>query len=149
VKASQNENDVMLPSGREENGAMSMKKLLICVALPVFSLGASIKVDGDFAQASDGGPKGADKNGLSGMASGHPSGEAARGEELYQASCIVCHGPRASGGIGPRLANNPILSNDQAFWKIVYEGRHVMPPLKGAVTEQQMADIQAWLKTLR
>ena len=77
------------------------------------------------------------------------SGDSERGEELYQSSCVVCHGPRASGGIGPSLANNPVLSNDQAFWKVVYEGRHVMPPLKGAVTEQQMADIRAWLRTLR
>ncbi len=73
----------------------------------------------------------------------------ARGEELYRASCIVCHGPQASGGIGPRLVGNPILSNDQAFWKIVYEGRHMTPPLRGAVTEQQMADIRAWLQTLQ
>jgi mono/diheme cytochrome c family protein len=77
------------------------------------------------------------------------SGDSSRGEELYHASCIVCHGPRASGAIGPKLVNNPVLSNDQAFWKVVYEGRHVMPPLKGAVTEQQMADIRAWLQTLR
>jgi cytochrome c553 len=46
------------------------------------------------------------------------------------------------------LAGNPVLSNEQAFWKIVSEGRHVMPHLKDALTEQQMADIQAWLKTL-
>ncbi len=77
------------------------------------------------------------------------AGDPTRGEELYKASCVVCHGPRATGGIGPRLAGNPILSNEQAFWKIVHEGRHVMPPLKDAVNEQQMADIQAWLKTLR
>ncbi len=77
------------------------------------------------------------------------SGDSNRGEELYKASCVVCHGPRAAGGIGPRLASNPILSNDQAFWKIVYEGKHVMPPLKRAITEQQMADIRAWLQTLR
>ncbi len=77
------------------------------------------------------------------------SDDSQKGEKLYRASCIVCHGPGASGGIGPRLVNNPILSNDRAFWKIVYEGRHVMPPLKGAVTEQQMADIRAWLQTLR
>jgi mono/diheme cytochrome c family protein len=75
-------------------------------------------------------------------------GDSKRGEELYKASCIVCHGPRAMGGIGPRLAGNTVLSNDEAFWKIVYEGRHVMPPLKGAVNEQQMEDIRAWLKTL-
>jgi cytochrome c553 len=36
----------------------------------------------------------------------------------------------------------------QAFWKILSEGRHMMPPLKDALTEQQMTDIQAWLKTL-
>lgn len=76
-------------------------------------------------------------------------GDNTGGEELYKASCVVCHGPRATGGIGPRLAGNPILSNDQAFWKIVHEGRHVMPPLKGMVTDQQIADIRAWLRTLQ
>ncbi|HSF70417.1 MAG TPA: c-type cytochrome [Nitrospira sp.] len=70
------------------------------------------------------------------------------GEELYRASCIVCHGPRAMGGVGPRLAGNPVLLNDQAFWKVVHEGRHVMPPLKDTVTDQQLIDIRAWLKTL-
>jgi mono/diheme cytochrome c family protein len=68
---------------------------------------------------------------------------------LYQASCIVCHGPGATGGIGPRLAGNPVLSKEKTFWTVVYEGQHAMPPLNGAVTEQQMADIRAWLLTLR
>ena len=77
------------------------------------------------------------------------SGDGTRGEKLYAASCIVCHGQRAAGGIGPRLAGNPVISNDPAFWKVVYEGQHVMPPLKGALTDQQMADIRAWLQTLR
>jgi mono/diheme cytochrome c family protein len=78
-----------------------------------------------------------------------PSGDSKRGEDLYRVSCSVCHGVRAAGNIGPRLVGNAILSNDAAFWKIVYEGRHVMPPLKGAVSHQQMADIRAWLQTLR
>ena len=47
------------------------------------------------------------------------------------------------------MAGNPVLLNEPAFWKVVYEGRHMMPPLKGTVTDQQVADIQAWLKTLR
>ena len=70
------------------------------------------------------------------------------GEELYNASCVVCHGPRATGGIGPRLAGNPVLLNDQAFKKIMKEGRHMMPPLTDVVTEQQIAGIRTWLKTL-
>ncbi|MBU6433729.1 MAG: c-type cytochrome [Nitrospirae bacterium] len=126
-----------------------MQKLLICCALSVLFAGASMNGDGRLALASDGGPQGADKNSPSGTSSRHPTGDNTRGEELYNGSCVVCHGQRATGGIGPRLAGNSVLSTEQAFWKIVSEGRHVMPPLKDALTEQQMADIQAWLKTLR
>ena len=113
------------------NGAMLMGKLLIGCAFFVFYLGASPNGEGYLARAS-----GDDQPG------------AKRGEALYNASCVVCHGAQATGGIGPRLAGNPVLSNEQAFWKVVSEGRHVMPPLKDAVTKQQMSDIQAWLKTL-
>ena len=126
-----------------------MEKLLIRVAVSVLLLGASIDVDNHLALANDSGAQGTDKHASSGLASMHPTGDNRRGEGLYNASCVVCHGPGAAGGIGPRLAGSPILSNEQAFWRTVYDGRHVMPPLKGAVTEQQMADIQAWLKTLR
>ena len=75
-------------------------------------------------------------------------GDSKRGEDLYNASCIVCHGSRAEGGVGPKLAGNPVLANDRQFWKIVHEGRHVMPPLKGTVTDQQLNDIRAWIRTL-
>jgi len=125
-----------------------MQKLLIRFTLSVFFLGAAINVDGHLARASEGGPESADKNSSSGMASRHPTGDSARGEGLYNASCVVCHRPRATRGIGPRLAGNPMLSNEQAFWKTVSEGRHVMPHLQDALTDQQIADIQAWMKTL-
>jgi mono/diheme cytochrome c family protein len=127
---------------------MSMQKLLMSFALSVL-LGTSSVVDSNLARASDRGPQVVDKNSSSGMASGHPTGDGKRGEELYKASCVVCHGSRAEGGIGPKLAGNAVLGSDQAFWKIVHEGRHVMPPLKGVVTDQQLADILEWLKTLR
>ena len=126
-----------------------MQKLLIRFALSVSLIGATISVDDHLARASDGVLQGIDKTSSSGMVSKHPTGDNTRGEGLYNASCVVCHGPRATGGIGPRLAGNPVLSNEQAFWKTLSEGRHVMPPLKDALTEQQIADIQAWLKTLR
>lgn len=117
--------------------------------LAVLRKAGAAYVGGGLAQAKDGDPQGVAKHSSSGKISTHPAGDGARGEKLYNASCVVCHGPQATGGIGPRLTGNPVLSNEQAFWKVVYEGRHVMPPLKGTVTEQQLADIQAWLKTLR
>jgi len=124
-----------------------MNRLLICAVFSVVVLAAA--GNGTVIGATDGGPQNADKIGSSGSVSMRPAGDSSRGEGLYNASCIVCHNSGAAGGIGPRLAGNPVLSNEQAFWKVVYEGRHVMPPLKGVITEQQMADIQAWLKTLR
>ncbi len=77
-----------------------------------------------------------------------PSG-GMEGEALYNASCIVCHGPQAKGAIGPRLAGNPVLSDDRAFQKILTEGRHMMPPLKDTLTAEQLAAIRAWLRTLK
>lgn len=124
-----------------------MSRLVICAFLSIVVL--EVAGNGIVIGASDGGPQSADKIGSSGNVSMRPAGDSSRGEGLYNASCIVCHNSGAAGGIGPRLAGNPVLSNEQVFWKVVYEGRHVMPPLKGAITEQQMADIQAWLKTLR
>lgn len=124
-----------------------MSRLVICAFLSIVVL--EVAGNGIVIGASDGGPQSADKLGSSGSVSMRPAGDSSRGEGLYNASCIVCHNSGAAGGIGPRLAGNPVLSNEQVFWKVVYEGRHVMPPLKGAITEQQMADIQAWLKTLR
>jgi mono/diheme cytochrome c family protein len=117
-------------------------------AFSVLFLGAVIDVGDHLALAGDSGPQGADKNSPSVTTASHPTGDSKRGEGLYNASCVVCHGSRATGGIGPRLAGNPVLSNEQTFWKTVYDGRHVMPPLKGTLTDQQMADIQAWLKAL-
>jgi len=100
------------------------------------------------AHAGDVGAQGIPKN-SSGDIRPKPSiGDSNRGEKLYEASCIVCHGPRGTGGIGPRLAGNPVLSNEKIFWTVVYEGQHAMPPLNGIITGQQMADIRAWLLTL-
>lgn len=123
-----------------------MNRWLICAVFSWIVLEAG--GNGIGIGASGDGRQNADINGSSGSVSMRPAGDSGRGEGLYNASCIVCHGPQAAGGIGPRLAGNSVLSNEQAFWKVVYEGRHVMPPLKGSITEQQMADIQAWLKTL-
>lgn len=76
-------------------------------------------------------------------------GDTGRGERLYKASCVVCHGDQAAGALGPRLAGNPILSNDKGFKEIVRHGRHMMPPLQDTLTTQQLADIHAWLQSLK
>jgi len=89
-----------------------MQNLLIPLVLALLVLGASINVDDYLAQASDGDIQGGEKNSSSGIGSMHPAGDIQRGEGLYNASCVVCHGSQATGGIGPRLAGNTVLSNE-------------------------------------
>jgi mono/diheme cytochrome c family protein len=123
-----------------------VSRLLI---VTIFFSGVATLVERSLGVSPEGAIHVSDRKDPSVMPPAHPTGDETKGEELYKASCVVCHGPQGMGGIGPRLAGNPVLSNEQGFWKTVYEGQHVMPPLKGAVTEQQLADIRAWLKTLR
>ena len=96
-----------------------MQHLLIAVVLTLVVLGVSLNVEDHLAQASDGGPQGVDRYSSSGIGSVNSAGDAQRGEGLYNASCIVCHGPGAGGAFAFRLAGNPVLSNEQEFWKIL------------------------------
>ncbi len=79
----------------------------------------------------------------------YPMGDTQRGEAVFMANCLACHGPSAGGLIGPRLAMNPILLEPERFWDTMLHGRGAMPPWSEALTPQEIADIHAWLKTLQ
>jgi len=119
------------------------------IALLAALIGVSPALNSSLGWAGDAGVQSSGKNHSGDIMPKPSTGDSNRGEKLYQASCIICHGPGATGGIGPRLAGNPVLSKEKIFWTVVYEGQHMMPPLSGAITTQQMADIRAWLLTLR
>lgn len=128
--------------------SMSIHRVRRALILSLSFMATAVAIQGNVSPANDGSRQEGDRHRLAGTVSGSSAGDAPRGKELYGASCVVCHGPRAEGNIGPRLAGNPLLSKEQAFRKIVHEGRHMMPPLKGSITDGQLADILAWLKTL-
>jgi cytochrome c oxidase cbb3-type subunit 3 len=86
---------------------------------------------------------------LPGPARAVAAGEARRGASLYGQNCLPCHGPGASGGVGPKLAQSPILKDDRRFRLTVREGRGAMPAWAGTLGDQEIADIHAWLKSLQ
>ena len=94
-------------------------------------------------------------------------GDAAHGQEIYSASCQGCHGADAGGAVGPRLAGQ----DNAAGWEFTkfatavrkgvvdggrelnttmprYEGTPIQPTGKPP-TDQDLADIQAYLLTLK
>lgn len=76
-------------------------------------------------------------------------GVAAKGAELYKHNCLPCHGETGKGGMGPKLARNPILTQADRFRTTVNQGRGAMPPWGSVLRPQDIADIHAWLKTLQ
>ncbi|HET9963431.1 MAG TPA: c-type cytochrome [Nitrospiraceae bacterium] len=79
------------------------------------------------------------------VAEGPLVGVSSRGAGLFSNNCQACHGAGAAGGVGPKLAGNPILKNEGAFWETVLHGRGAMPAWGGALSEQDIADLHAWL----
>lgn len=74
-------------------------------------------------------------------------GVAARGAGVYEHNCQACHGAGAAGGMGPKLAKNPILKHEDQFWETVLHGRGLMPAWGSVLSHQDIADILAWLET--
>lgn len=77
-------------------------------------------------------------------------GDPDRGFDIYDAKCKSCHAPFARGEYGPKLAGNPILQQPERFWSTVLNGRGGnMPAWRGQLSLQQIADVLAWLQSVR
>ncbi len=81
------------------------------------------------------------------LAEGPVTGQASRGSIIFSNNCQACHGAGAIGGMGPKLAKNPILKHEEKFWDTVLHGRGPMPAWGSALSRQDIADIHAWLLT--
>ena len=99
-----------------------------------------------------------------GEGEGEPGGDAARGEELFDATCVACHGVDGIGvaGLGPSLVGNTFVAglSDEELIAFLTTGRPAdhpdnttgiaMPPKGGnpGLTEADLAAITAFLREL-
>lgn len=74
-------------------------------------------------------------------------GVAVRGAGIFEHNCQACHGAGAIGGMGPKLAKNPILKHEDLFWETVLHGRGPMPAWGLVLSHQDIADVHAWLSS--
>jgi mono/diheme cytochrome c family protein len=74
--------------------------------------------------------------------------DTAQGGRLYAAlACAACHGDRAQGLVGPRLAGTD-LSFDQVLHQVRFGGNGMPNFGPGAVTDAQVMDIYAYVRDL-
>lgn len=73
------------------------------------------------------------------------------GEAIYKGICQDCHMPDGHGGTGagtyPALIKNPRLAEKSYPVLIVVHGQKAMPPLGGALNDQQIADVVNYVRT--
>jgi mono/diheme cytochrome c family protein len=76
-------------------------------------------------------------------------GDAARGQHLFMTvGCSQCHGTVAQGGVGPRLAPDPIPAD--AIAQYIRNPANVMPPyVQSVLGDAQVNDIHAYLASIK
>jgi cytochrome c oxidase subunit II len=74
------------------------------------------------------------------------AGDSPLGEETWEGVCAKCHGLGGEGGIAPRIAGSPILTDAERLEEIVRNGRRRMPPVGSEWPEEQFDALIAYLE---
>ena len=114
--------------------------VLVALALPLLAVACGGK-DKTTAPQSVVGSVPAETTG-----SGGGTGDAAAGEAVFKDNCATCHtlsAAGASGAVGPNL--DDLKPDAQRVQTQVENGGSAMPAFKGQLTEQQIADVSAYV----
>lgn len=68
---------------------------------------------------------------------------ASAGEEVYQQSCLSCHGGNLEGGFGPALDKAGAEYSKDEILDIIHNGKGQMPP--NVVEGEEAEAVAAWL----
>lgn len=86
------------------------------------------------------------------QASHAAAGKTEDGQTVFQHTCVMCHSTQPGVKIvGPSLASvlrGPHAGNTRAVREIILNGKGRMPAEKDKLSDQQIADLLAYLRTL-
>jgi len=79
----------------------------------------------------------------------HPGALLFNGYAERNIRCFLCHNGDGSGTFrAPNLATRAKRDDDDALWKTIHNGDGRMPAFKGKLSDQQMDDLVAWIRSL-
>jgi cytochrome c oxidase subunit II len=73
------------------------------------------------------------------------SGNEDLGREEWEGVCAKCHGLNGEGGIGPRIAGSPTLTDPEDLASLVRNGRGAMPAVGADWTDEQVTALVEYL----
>jgi cytochrome c oxidase subunit 2 len=68
------------------------------------------------------------------------------GKEEWEGVCAKCHGLEGQGGIAPRIAGSPTLTDPAALATLVRNGRRSMPAVGSGWTDEQVEALATYLE---
>jgi mono/diheme cytochrome c family protein len=81
----------------------------------------------------------------------------AKGQDVFKAKCAMCHGADGSGStsMGKSMGLKPLGSpdvqkmSDADLTALITNGKGKMPAYKGKLTDAQISDVVAYIRTLK
>ena len=72
------------------------------------------------------------------------------GKEVFIRECMACHGAAGEGNM-PGLPNfkegKTLFKNDNDLMDIIRDGRGIMPSFNGLISDEDIRDVTAYLRT--
>jgi cytochrome c oxidase subunit 2 len=73
------------------------------------------------------------------------SGNEDLGQETWEGACAKCHGLAGEGGIGPRVAGSPTLTDVEDLANLVRNGRGAMPAVGAGWSDEHIEALATYL----
>jgi cytochrome c6 len=89
---------------------------------------------------------------LTGFAGVAQAADPMKGAKLYNERCSNCHGPRGvptMPGVPDFSRNQRLMQSDLTLIKTISVGKGMMPAFQGLLSEQEILDVIAYLRTLQ
>lgn len=80
------------------------------------------------------------------------AGDPGSGSTIYRTHCVTCHGERGEGampGVPDFSRGEGLMQPDRVLAESIIRGKTIMPAFQGMLSDDEVLDVIAFLRTMR
>lgn len=80
------------------------------------------------------------------------AGDPGKGSTIYRTHCVTCHGERGEGampGVPDFSRGEGLMQPDRVLAESIIQGKTIMPAFQGMLSDDEVLDVIAFLRTMR
>lgn len=96
--------------------------------------------------------RGAPLVGMALLAGSAWAGDPGKGSTIYRTHCVTCHGERGEGampGVPDFSRGEGLMQPDRVLAESIIQGKTIMPAFQGMLSDDEVLDVIAFLRTMR